>query len=252
MLITENANYRHRFPIVTVLLIITMGLILGFGNVIDLAFVPSQEISLSVIASIFTHSSIVHYIVNMLYLYIFGDNVEDVAGHALYLIIFIVLGVIANLLYMLIHLNSDHPVVGASGAISGILGMYYVLFPNVKTSFYIKWASIEEIPASISLLLWFGIQLMMSALELYLLNGLGIAFTAHISGFLVGMLFGYIFLKLGFLDRHEERIRQSSSSSLTVICPSCNTPKNVKKYGKYFCLACKSEFYFDKYGKKLL
>ncbi|PJZ75247.1 rhomboid family intramembrane serine protease [Leptospira neocaledonica] len=250
MLIFEKANHKHRFPFATWGLILLMGGLLLFVDPNSLELIPANKLGLSILTSIFAHTGIVHYLSNVIYLYIFGDNVEDVLGHIMYVIAFIILGLLGNFFYVLTHLDSYRPVVGASGAVSGILGMYFILFPNVKASVAIRWHSIENIRASVAILFWLIYQVALSIVGLHF--SLGMAFGAHFVGFLGGLLLGFVFSKLGYLDRHEERIRKSMGNKLTVLCPSCSTPKIVKKYGQYTCAVCKSYFSFDVTGKRLI
>jgi len=148
----------------------------------------------------FIHGGPVHLIGNMLYLYIFGDNVEDAFGHQRYLFFYLVSGVIASLIHVATLLMSADlhslsvPTIGASGAISGILGAYIVLYPRAQilTLLLFGWIYIVSIPAVLLLGFWFIFQLLYGMLELEIGVPSGIAYWAHIGGFVAGLLFGLI------------------------------------------------------------
>ena len=139
--------------------------------------------------SMFMHGGWLHLIGNMLYLWVFGDNVEESMGHGKYLIFYLVCGVLASLAHVFMDAGSTIPAVGASGAISGVLGAYLVLHPHgqVRTLFFIR---IIYLPAWVVLGVYFLIQLAM------VLNGgqaTGIAVWAHIGGFVAGALLIFLF-----------------------------------------------------------
>jgi len=129
----------------------------------------------------------------MLFLYIFGDNVEDTFGHMRYLVFYFLSGIAASLAHILFVFNSLEsviPTIGASGAISGVMGAYLVLFPRsrVLTLVLLYWISIVAIPAVIFLGLWFVFQFLYGTLTV----GGGVAYWAHIGGFVAGLFFGAI------------------------------------------------------------
>src|SRR5271166_713069 len=145
------------------------------------AFVP-------VFTSMFLHGSWAHLIFNMLSLWIFGDNVEDYLGHFRYLVLYLVSGVAAMAVHTVFNLNSTVPTVGASGAIAGVLGAYFVLYPRAKILTILPIIVLMyfvEIPAVLYLLLWFAAQLY-AGLATGEAAG-GVAWWAHVGGFLFGM-----------------------------------------------------------------
>jgi len=133
----------------------------------------------------------------MLFLYIFGDNVEDAFGHARYLIFYFVTGILASVAHIasLLYFNDvaglDLPTIGASGAISGVLGAYLVLYPGARvlTLVFLGFVYIVPIPAIIFLGYWFALQFLSGTLAP--LIG-GVAYWAHIGGFIAGMFFGAV------------------------------------------------------------
>jgi membrane associated rhomboid family serine protease len=144
--------------------------------------------------SMFMHAGWIHLIGNMLYLYIFGDNVEDTFGHAGYLILYFVCGLAASFTYIMSLTSSQDylvGVVGASGAISGVLGAYVVLYPKSKilTLVFYGLPIIIAIPAILFLGFWFVLQWLYQLLNI---EG-GVAYWAHIGGFTAGMILALAF-----------------------------------------------------------
>ncbi|AIS51554.1 putative membrane protein GlpG [Thermoanaerobacter kivui] len=153
------------------------------------------------ITSMFLHGNIFHLISNMWILWLFGDNVEDRMGHIRFLIFYLLSGVIAGVFHLVFNPISPVPVVGASGAIAGIMGAYFVLFPSariitlVPTFFLVP--VFLPIPAVVYLFLWFLTQLY-SGTVYSVIGGTtvgGIAWWAHIGGFISGVLLNRFFLR---------------------------------------------------------
>jgi membrane associated rhomboid family serine protease len=151
----------------------------------------------TLISSMFLHGSWMHLIGNMLYLWIFGNNIEDVMGHMKYIVFYMMCGVLAALSHALIDPQSNIPMIGASGAISGILGAYLLLYPHARVLVLIPlgfFSRLMYVPAGVVLGLWFLMQLLSGGMSLGHQGG-GVAFFAHIGGFLVGMVLIGIFKK---------------------------------------------------------
>jgi membrane associated rhomboid family serine protease len=147
---------------------------------------------LTLFTAMFVHGSFLHLGGNMLYLWIFGDNVEDRIGHMKFLVFYLSTGVLASLFHVISHPSSTVPMIGASGAIAGILGAYFLLFPRAHVMtliFLLFFVQIVRIPALVFLGLWFAIQVLSSG------AGGGIAWYAHIGGFLAGFLAVALLLK---------------------------------------------------------
>jgi len=153
--------------------------------------------------SMFLHADILHLGGNMLFLYVFGDNVEDTFGHERYLAFYFVSGIVANAAFIFTQLFSGDvdalwiPAIGASGAIAGVLGAYIVLYPTARilTLILIGWIYIVPIPAIFFLGFWFVYQLLYGMLTLGIEGVTGIAYWAHIGGFVAGIFFGLIWRK---------------------------------------------------------
>ena len=151
------------------------------------AIIPT---SLSLISSMFLHGGWVHLIGNMLYLWIFANNIEDAMGHRRFIVFYMLCGVIAALSHAVTAPNSSIPMVGASGAISGVLGAYLLLYPRASVLVLIPiWVFLKvvRIPAALVLGLWFFMQLISGSASLSDGGG-GVAWFAHIGGFITGMI----------------------------------------------------------------
>jgi membrane associated rhomboid family serine protease len=159
---------------------------------------PLPAVVLPFFTSLFLHGSWLHVIGNMWFLYIFGDNVEDYLGHFKYLVFYLLTGLIAMGTQVLVNLHSPVPTVGASGAIAGVLGAYFVLYPRARvlTWFFELIFLFLWIPAWIWLGLWFlgnflsGTE---TALAVHRQNMGGVAFWAHVGGFISGALLVKLF-----------------------------------------------------------
>ncbi len=152
----------------------------------DLQWVPRYA---TPITSMFLHGSWMHLLGNVLYLWIYGDNVEDALGHARYLLFYFLCGMAAIFAQALANPHSPYPIIGASGAISGVLGAYLLLFPRAKVLTLVLlpfFFTTLRVPAMLLLLLWFAVQLLsdLAASD----GGASVAFRAHMGGFLAGML----------------------------------------------------------------
>jgi membrane associated rhomboid family serine protease len=161
----------------------------------DLGVVPPAA---TILTSMFLHGGWMHIIGNMLYLWIFGDNVEDAMGHARYLAFYLTCGVAAALTQALLDPQSTLPMVGASGAISGVLGAYLLLYPRARVLTLVPlgfFTQVVWLPAAFILLLWFGLQLVSNLLTRS--GAGGVAFGAHIGGFVAGMLLIGLFKRRG-------------------------------------------------------
>ncbi len=145
---------------------------------------------LPLITNLFLHGGWLHIIGNLWYLKIFGDNVEDYLGHGRFLLFYLLCGVIANLVQVFVDPASTVPTIGASGAISGVLGAYFISFPLAKVSTLIPiffFVTVIEIPAMLFLGLWFFLQLQSGTASLYM-TGTNVAWWAHVGGFAAGVI----------------------------------------------------------------
>ena len=138
---------------------------------------PNKILPLSVLASVFLHSSILHLLGNMWVLRIFGDNIEDAFGHLAFLLFYVMAGTVAVLGFVLVNPRFTGPLIGASGAVAGVLGAYVVLFPTKKVR-VLLWLFPLRLSAWVFLGTWFGSQ--------FFVGSGAIAWEAHVAGFLFG------------------------------------------------------------------
>jgi membrane associated rhomboid family serine protease len=144
--------------------------------------------------SIFMHGGFAHLFGNMLYLWIFGDNVEEVLGHARYLLVYLGCGLCASLAHIAMAPNSLIPSLGASGAIAGVMGMYLIWFPHNQVRVLV-FRMITWMPALLVIGLWIVMQLLLGMGELSTMGQQGgVAYAAHVGGALAGICFGLVYL----------------------------------------------------------
>jgi membrane associated rhomboid family serine protease len=215
----RDLNPTRRTPVVTYGLILVNVLVflsqLGLSErdlarlFVDQSIVPllvtrdpfSVETLLDFVRSMFFHSGWLHLLSNMLYLWIFGDNIEDRFGKILYLALYFISGFAAGFAQILISPESPIPLVGASGAIAGVLGSYAILFPGVRVRgiiFLGFFAQAADFPAVLVLGLWFVMQLFngVASLGVDTASGGGVAFFAHIGGFVAGLVLTWLLMRL--------------------------------------------------------
>lgn len=206
----KDLNPRRTYPVVNTLLILTNVVVFLYqitlpprqeqAFILANATVPSHMLRflsgghvglevtfLPLITSMFLHMGFAHIAGNMLFLWIFGDNVEDYFGHFGYLLFYFVCGIGADLAHIVLNLHSSVPALGASGAISGVMGAYIVLFPRARV-LTLVFIFFLPIPAFIILGYWFLLQFLAGITSVGTAATGGTAWWAHIGGFLLGML----------------------------------------------------------------
>ena len=162
--------------------------------------VPRYFHASTLVTSMFLHGSWMHVIGNMWYLWIFGDNVEDRVGHGRFIVFYLLCGIAAALGQYGIEPSSELPTVGASGAIAGVMGAYFVLYPHSRVLTLLPWIFIQivELPAIVLLGFWFLMQLFSAgaiAVTSSSHGGGGVAFAAHVVGFATGVVGVFVFRK---------------------------------------------------------
>lgn len=163
---------------------------------------------LTVFTSMFMHGGLLHLVTNMLYLWIFGDNIEDTLGHIRFILFYFLCGIAAAYSHAITDPSSMLPMIGASGAVAGTLGAYLLLFPRARVHtliFFGFFVQIVRLPAVLVIGLWIVIQFINGILSTDPVEQSGIAWFAHIGGFICGV----IIIKLLFKSRrgHRKRIR---------------------------------------------
>ncbi|MCS7297828.1 MAG: rhomboid family intramembrane serine protease [Bacteroidia bacterium] len=202
MIPLRDINPSHSFPLLTAAFI-TLNVWIFVENyesserfaeaLFELGYAPVDPFSIKkAFTSMFMHGSWIHLLLNMWVLWVFGDNVEDVLGKVGYVILYITSGLSALFMHILLYPHSEVPVVGASGAISGVMGAYLVLFPHAKIWTFFPPFYLTTLSARFFLVLWFFIQLIQGIVD-KLVDWIagqagGIAFWAHIGGFGAGWL----------------------------------------------------------------
>ena len=203
--IGDDDSARRTVPVVTYGLIVLnvlfflVELIGGDAFIEKWAFVPSRFLAspladfLTLFTAMFMHAGWVHLAGNMLYLWIFGDNVEDRFGHIKFLIFYLICGLAATFAQLAVSSGSDVPNLGASGAIAGVLGAYILLFPQGKVRVLQGQREIQ-VPALIVIGIWIVLQFFVyfGSISSAAQTG-GVAYMAHIGGFVVGFLLTFLF-----------------------------------------------------------
>jgi len=208
MIPIRDINPTRRFPVVTVVLIVLNVLVFAFELLLPTesmldsfaytwGLVPGEltqlnpSALLTVFTSMFIHGGFTHLASNMLYLYIFGDNIEWALGSAGFVIFYLLCGIGAALGQVLVDPSSRVPMIGASGAISGVLGAYLFLYPRAEVEtlvFLGMFVRLIRLPALVVLGMWILLQLSSGVLSLGVDATGGVAFFAHIGGFFAGLV----------------------------------------------------------------
>lgn len=184
-----SAAQTRGFPFVTLLIIVANTFVFFFipeQAMLQYAFVPAAPTPITLFTHMFLHADLFHLLGNMLFLWIFGRAVESVLGGKRFAALYFLSGLSAIFVHSIINLNSIVPLVGASGAISGVLGAYLLLFPRSRVRVYFGFFLSGEMPAVFYALLWFALQLYFGIATLQ--QDAGIAFFAHIGGFIAGLV----------------------------------------------------------------
>lgn len=202
----KDDNPTRTVPFVTVALIVLNCMVYIFGLLNPSAqrdvlysygAIPAEMLSFSpghfpnIVTSMFLHGGFFHVAGNMLYLWIFGNNIEDRLGHSRYLLFYLLCGVIAAYSHAVTEPSSVIPMIGASGAVSGILGAYLLLYPHAKVHtiiFFGFFIDVVMFPAVIVIGLWALLQIVNGIISKGLAGQAGVAWFAHIGGFLFGIL----------------------------------------------------------------
>jgi membrane associated rhomboid family serine protease len=228
MIPLRDENPTRTFPFVTILFIAANAAVFVYQAtlgpateqfVLQLAAIPYEvthfrnlpESSLlppllTVATSMFVHGGFMHIVGNMLFLWIFGNSIEDFLGHFRFIVFYLICGLVAAGLQIVLTPSSTTPMVGASGAISGVMGAYLLLYPNARIvtliflGFFIR---IVRIPAHFFLIFWFLLQLANGFFIAGAPDNGGVAFFAHIGGFAAGLVFVRV-----FEQRHRLRRRK--------------------------------------------
>lgn len=211
MIPLRDDNPRRTFPIVTYVLValnvaaflweLSLGQRLD-RTLIEVAFIPARYWLpgnwgfdlFTIVLSMFLHGGLMHIGSNLLYLWIFGDNIEDRLGHFRYLLFYLLCGFLATMAHAVFSPGSRLPAIGASGAIAGVLGAYLILYPHARVMTLIPiffFITVRELPAVLLLGVWFVLQLFSGVGSLGVRDAQdlgGVAYFAHIGGFVAGLV----------------------------------------------------------------
>jgi membrane associated rhomboid family serine protease len=198
-------------PVVTIGLIVLTSLVFLYQLQLDrsqmyalahgFGVVPSDFHWGSLVTSLFIHDGWIHVGGNMLYLWIFGDNVEDTLGHTAYLGFYVAAGLIAAVAHIALHPMSSAPLIGASSAISGVMGAYFVLYPRsqvLTAIFLVRILDLIEVPALFFLGMWLPMQMLSGLASMGAESAdIGDALPAHLAGFGTGAIVGFVLRRRG-------------------------------------------------------
>jgi membrane associated rhomboid family serine protease len=250
----ERENYRYCRPYALYLLI-GLNVIIYCVSLTDYSallhsygFAPVNFKLGTIFSSMFLHSrNPLHLFGNMFFLYMYGDNVEDVLGPWIFFLTYLCCGFFAALTSYMLNMDSSSVYVGASGAISGILGLYLIFFPNVKSYLYFGRIRVALITIKTGLIIWFAQQfIFMMLFEMKQMSS--IAYSAHFGGMFFGILFGLIFKGMGMLQKFEIRIKLNNYDAGVISCPCCHKPRKIREYGEYCCSSCLTTFRYSETG----
>jgi membrane associated rhomboid family serine protease len=206
MPIGDDNSARRSTPVVTYAIIAVNVLVFflemsqGDAFVIQWSFVPTRFLAdpggqfITIFSSMFMHAGTLHIFGNMLYLWIFGDNVEDNFGPFKYFLFYLLSGIVATFAQLFVSMNSSIPNLGASGAIAGVLGAYLIMFPRGRVNMLIG-RFVTQTSALFAIGIWFLLQLFSSvgSLDPAMAEAGGVAYFAHIGGFIGGLLLSFAF-----------------------------------------------------------
>lgn len=188
----QLANFFYSYSVIPV----------EYTRGVDIGAPTIHPVFLTLFTAMFMHGGLLHIAGNMLYLWIFGDNVEDNMGHLKYLLFYLICGVAAGAAHILFNVSSRTPSLGASGAIAGVLAAYLVLFPHARVRtlvIFFGFITFTRVSAVLLIGLWFALQLFQGLAELgnRTAEGGGVAVWAHVGGFVAGFLLVFLFRSAG-------------------------------------------------------
>lgn len=209
----DESRRSYRFPVATIsiialnVVVFILEMLNGDAFVLEFALVPNEIVHgqnlITLLTSMFLHGGFLHIAGNMLYLWVFGPTLEDILGPLLFTIFYLICGLLANVAQIAIDPSSTVPSLGASGAIAGVLGGFIIEFPNHQIKSLAPFGRVlisTRIPAILLLGFWFLLQFFSGVGEITTqsLGSEGVAFFAHVGGFVAGMILVKIFAAFGF------------------------------------------------------
>lgn len=204
--LTDASRRPQRLPVITVAIIVLNFVVFGLELTGGEAFVKQWSVTpadvvgghhwITILTAMFLHAGWMHIIGNMIFLWAFGPEIEDSMGPLRYLVFYLICGIAASLAQIAMMPNSNVPNLGASGAIAGIMGAFLITYPRdrIKTLVFLGWfVRTTFIPAALLIGLWFIVQLFSQAGAVANADTGGVAYAAHVGGFIVGAVFARAF-----------------------------------------------------------
>ncbi len=201
-----DENRRRSFPFITILLILANVLVYlletnsGIEFIIQWSFIPGRFLAsppayfITIFSSLFMHASWSHLLGNMLYLWVFGDNIEDLFGHVRFLGFYLACGIVATFAQFAFMLHTNVLILGASGAIAGILGAYFLAFGGAQIKIWVFF-TIIRVEAWLAIGLWIVWQIILVWISGQAAATGGVAYMAHVGGFLAGLVMAWPYRK---------------------------------------------------------
>lgn len=246
----EKSFPVNRIPWITYGLIFLNVIVFGFSkfyfDTLDVfyqyGFISAEPEWKTALTTMFLHNGFLHLLSNMSFLWMYGDNVEDTLGPWLFSLSYVFLGIAAVGVYYLTRHSSTVPLVGASGAISGVMGLYWVFYPHAHTDLYLvardRSIFIAHLSAKGAILVWLIVQIIFALLTIKSQGGT--AFFAHIGGLLSGMAMGYVYRKyFGITAAKPSKMIEIRRNRVSDIwCPFCGYKEMSVEYREYQCPGC--------------
>jgi membrane associated rhomboid family serine protease len=256
--IRKDAPVRHTSWVVYALIIANFSVFAatsifssGEGIARRYGFIPAEPDPTAVFTSMFLHGDILHLLGNMFFLWMFGESVEEAVGHIATAIGYLACGIVAIAVFDLSNPRSQIPCIGASGAISGMMGMYVVLFPKAKIDIHVYMLRIRvstiHTTSIWAALAWFGEQTILGIFSSTTGLTFGIAFWAHVGGLLAGIGLGAMLTPSGFSGHYQRLVARRASQYM--ICPACGEREPRKPAGNYTCRGCARKLHVDETGQ---
>jgi membrane associated rhomboid family serine protease len=223
----------------------------AFGSVAQrFGFIPANHQAVTVLTSMFLHASLLHILGNMFFLWMFGERVENTLGHLPTFVAYLACGACGAWLYYLVNPDSTIPCVGASGAISGLVGMHLVLFPTAKMdlAFYLWRFPVGTVRtnAVVAVGVWLGEQSALGLIAAASGRSFGIAFMAHVGGLLAGASLGLAIIWSGISPGYRRMLAKRAAPF--VRCPACGAEVPRSSPGHRMCWPCGTTFRVDEQG----
>ncbi len=217
MIPLRDTQPSHSKPIVTLMIIAVNVFVFVYMLSLDpysqnyfirqFAMTPARLSLSTMVTSMFLHGGWMHLIGNMWFLWVYGDNVEDILGHGKYLVFYLLCGIAAAITQYAMYPDARVPTLGASGAIAGVMGAYLIKFPHSRIvtliPIFVFWTTVE-IPAVLILIVWFGLQFFngIGSVGYSQVSQGGVAWFAHVGGFIAGMI---LIVTMGTRERYGRR-----------------------------------------------